>query len=161
NILVPLIKAADAVHLRRVTLIFYYLCWVGGSSFDVHVQKEVYRRDPGEGRMPLVAFAAVVMLLIVAVVLLWASSSDEGFAAALAPFVLTNIFGWRVILHRVTPMIETTGAYYTQRSRYFRLEQLKLVQWYMTGWWQWFRFFVMIVLVALANVICFSELARM
>jgi hypothetical protein len=157
NIFVPVLKNADPHHLRRFTLIVYYLCWVGGASFDVHVQREVYRRDPNQGRIPLAAFIGVTMLLAVAGILMWASTSDQGFALALVPFVIANFIGWRIVLARVRPMIEATRSHYAENANYFRLEQLELVAWYMTGWWQWARFALMAALVALANALCFSD----
>lgn len=150
----PNIENAEPTHVRRLVLAIYYACWVAGATFDANTQKEVYRRDPQRGSIPREAFLAVIGLFVVAAVLLWASDSDLRTSLALAPFLIVNVIGWRVVVHRITPIIANTTAAYQQVQEYARLEQLNIVKEYMVGRWQWIRFAGMLLIVVTANAIC-------
>jgi hypothetical protein len=154
------IEKTDIEFLRHVTLAFYYFCWVFGSTFDIRIQREVYQNDPQLGSLPRVALAAIVMLLVVAAALFAVSESENWFSVLLALFLATNIFGWRVILHRVRPIIAASEERYKFDRNYFGFEQLRVVAAYLEGRWQWYRFVTMIVLVLVANMICFLPAAR-
>ncbi len=138
----------------------YYACWVAGTTIDANVQKEVYRRDPAGGNIPLQVIVAVVGLFVVAAALLWASSSDERVSVALIFFLVVNVFAWRILVGRVNPIISATAREYEQASQFHRLEQLQIIRTYITGWWQWARFAMMAVIVLAANVLTFSVPAR-
>jgi len=156
----PLLENADPLYVRRIILAIYYACWVGGTTVDANIQKEVYRRDPQLGNVPREATLAVVGLFAVAALLLWASSSDERTSLALGPFLVVNVIGWRVLVHRVSPIIAATAAAYEQKNRYYRLEQLNVIKAYISGWWQWARFALMALIVVVTNLACFNDAAR-
>jgi hypothetical protein len=156
----PPIESVEPTYVRRIVLAIYYACWVAGSTVDANIQKEVYRRDPVQGKIPREALLAVVGLFVVAVLLLWASDSDQSVSLALVPFLIVNVVGWRVLVRRVSPIITATAQAYEQAEHYHRLEQLGVVDRYMRGRWQWLRFGVLALLVAGTNVMAFSPPVR-
>jgi hypothetical protein len=156
----PPIENAEPTYIRRLALAFYYACWVAGTTVDANVQKEVYRRDPKSGKVSREVFLAVMGLFVVVAVLLWASSSDERVSLALAPFLVVNVMGWRVVVRRVTPIIESTYSLLRRDQEYVAIEQLNLIASYINGRWQWFRFAIMAVIVAAADIVTFSPAAR-
>lgn len=156
----PPIESVEPTYVRRIALAVYYACWVAGSTMDANIQKEVYRRDPDNGKVPREALLAVVGLFAVAVLLLWASDSDESVSLALVPFFIVCVVGWRVLVRRVSPIIAATAQAYQEGGHYHRLEQLGVVDRYMRGRWQWVRLGVLALLVAITNVMAFSPVAR-
>lgn len=157
---VPAIDSAEPTYIRRILLAIYYACWVAGTTLDVNIQKDVYRRDPLHGNVPQQATLAVVGLFAVAVFLLWASSSDERISLALIPFLVVNIIAWRILVQRVSPIIAATSSAYLQANELYRFEQLNIVKGYLLGKWQWARFSLMGLIVLATNVLCFSTSAR-
>jgi hypothetical protein len=158
---IPLpLENADPLYARRVILAVYYACWIAGTTFDVNVQKEVYRLDPLRGNVPLTATLAVMGLFVVGAILLWASDSDERTTLALGPFLVVNVIAWRVLLVRVRPIMERTRAAYEGSRLYHRTEQLDIIISYLTGWWQWIRFAFMGVIVLFGIAVCFDKAAR-
>jgi hypothetical protein len=154
------LENTDVEFLRHLALAVYYFCWVVGSTFDIRVQREVYQNDPQLGSLPRIAVGAIVLLLVVAAALLAVSLSEHWFSILLALFIATNIFGWRVIIHRVNPVIAASEAKYRADANYFGLEQLRVVSTYLKGRWQWHRFAVMMAFALLAIAICFSTSVR-
>jgi len=154
------IQNTDVEFLRRLALAVYYFCWVVGSTFDIRVQREVYQNDPQLGSLPRLAVGAIVLLLVVAAALLAVSLSERWFSILLALFIATNIFGWRVIIHRVDPVIAASEAKYRADGNHFGSEQLRVVTTYLKGRWQWYRFSVMMTLAIVAIAISFSTGVR-
>ena len=154
------IEKADTEFIRHVTLAFYYFCWIFGCTFDIRMQREVYRSDPLLGSLPRMAVGAILLLLVIAAALLAASESDEWFAALLVVFVATNILGWRIVLRRVRPIIADSERQYILDENFFGVEQLRVVVAYIDGAWQRRRFALMIVLILMANAICFIPLVK-
>ena len=128
--------------LLKTALVIYYLCWIGGSSFDVSVQQKVYVSDPAGGELKVKTYAAVVGFFIVALLLLWASENEKFLAPMLTLFVIANYFGWRHIVSRMSRAVRVSREKFSQRKNHFRDEQLRLVNNYMTGKWQSMRFAV-------------------
>lgn len=155
-----IVEGTNPQHLREIVLALYYLCWVSGTTFDVAMQRRVYIRDPQGGHMPKLAFGAVGMLIVVAGILLWVKDADDKFAVALAAFLVVNIIGWRVLLSRVRPVIRESEATYRSEGNYFALEQLRVVERYIAGLWQWLRFGCMAVAVGCALAVALSGDAR-
>jgi len=156
----PPIENAQPTYIRRIVLAFYYACWVAGTTVDANIQKEVYRRDPQHGNIPREATLAVVGLFAVGALLLWASTSDERISLALIPFLVANIIAWRILVRRVNPIAAATSCLYLQAHQYDRLEQLRVITAYITGWWQWARFGIMALTVVFANIFVFSPQMR-
>jgi hypothetical protein len=156
----PALENTDPTYIRRIVLALYYACWVAGTTIDANIQKEVYRNDPERGNVSREAVIAVAGLFVVAAFLLWASTSDERISVALVPFLIVNIIAWRVLVHRVHPIITATALKYEKQGKFHRLEQLHVVRGYIAGWWQWARFALMGLIVIAANVFTFSASAR-
>jgi hypothetical protein len=152
--------AVESIHpevLRKGTLAVYYASWIFGTNFDLTAQQAVYVKDPGRGAMSKVAIAALLSFAVVAAVLLWASDSDQRFAGALAIFLAANIAGWAYIVRRVKPIIDASGKYYKAERDFAEFERLHIVANYISGNWQWHRFAVMCVLVAIVLFACFTR----
>jgi hypothetical protein len=162
---VPFVELAQKTPPQALTttaLIIYYACWIGGTNFDVGIQQRAYVADPKRGNITANTIGVTVVFLCVTALLLWVSMEKDIrlFALVLGLFVVANIFGWRHIVSRVRPAINTSRGTFRERRNFFRLEQLNLVDRYMTGKWQMQRFWSMLAMVLVINLFCSVEGAR-
>jgi hypothetical protein len=153
----PVLENTEPEVLTKVIVVFYYLCWVFGTGFDVGNQQAVYVSDPQEGQLAWDTLGVLVALTIVTAALLWASDDIKLFAAVLFVFVIANILLWRYLLTRVGPIIEESAKIYRKQKNYSDLERLEVVKYYLAGNWQTHRFIAMCITIAAANLICFVE----
>jgi hypothetical protein len=150
-------ERAEPDFLLRLTLALYYTCWIFGSTFDTNIQTTVYLRDPNQGLLPRTAYVLLIGFGVVAAILLWASESERYFAGVLTGFIVFNILGFIYILSVVRPMINVSRERYALTNDLFGIEQLNLVARYMTGRWQFWRFVVMILMIAGIDTLIFSD----
>jgi hypothetical protein len=146
--------------LTTTALIIYYACWIGGTNFDVRIQQRVYVADPKSGNLTIETIFITTIFFIVTILLLYVSKNTKAFAVLLAVFVVANIYGWRHIVARVKPAANASRNKFASRNNLFRLEQLNLVQTYMTGKWQMHRFWTMLGLIAVTNIVCLFASVR-
>jgi hypothetical protein len=69
----PVLENTEPEVLAKIIVVFYYLCWVFGTGFDVGTQQSVYVSDPQEGQITWDTLGVLVGLTIVTAALLWAS----------------------------------------------------------------------------------------
>jgi hypothetical protein len=142
-------------YVQQLAIVLYYLCWLGGSTFDVSIQRRVYVHAPLETSSRTASVLLVVLFCFVTVMLLWVKDDFQQFAIALTIFVLVNILGWRHIVGRVRPIIRASQAEYEKSNDYAGLERLNSVVSYISGRWQVRRFAVMLAMLFVINLIAF------
>jgi hypothetical protein len=74
----------------------------------------------------------------------------------LSAFVVINIALWRYVLFRVKPIIHESRKLCKEGDRYFEVERLEVTEEYISGKWQRNRFIVMLIIVVLADLVCFA-----
>ena len=157
-----LVQNTTPQRIIKVSLILYYTCWIGGATFDTKVQQKVYVSDPKRGQITLELLTVIAGFCAVALALVWASSHQEFFGALLLIFVAVNICAWMLIVARVKPVIASSREISLKSAEnLFRLEQLQIVEKYMTGSWQIHRFGVMIAMIAFAIAISYLDGIRL
>jgi hypothetical protein len=144
------IRNAEPRYILQFELAFYYLCWYCGTKFDVTTQESIYVT---RGPYPWRAVAGALVLLCVAAVLLWASDDEKKFSAVLILFLVINVGTWQVLVYEVSKIIKDAEAFYLKERDYFALAQLKIVQRYIAGSWQWYRFVGMGVIVVGTGIV--------
>jgi uncharacterized protein involved in response to NO len=103
-----IIENADQVLLEHLILAIYYLSWIGGLSFDVFMQKRIYRKDSLRGTMSRQAFIAVAALFLLAVAVLWPAETEQRSSIFPGIFLIVNLYAWRVSIMRIAPVIDST-----------------------------------------------------
>ena len=146
--------------LIKTSLIIYYAGWVGGTNFDTNYQQRAYLVDPKRGHVTMEAFILVTIFGGAALALLWVRSDEKLFAILLGVFTISNIMGWRYIVRRVRPIIVASRSKFIELGDYFGLEQLNIVDTYMTGRWQRHKFIAILVMVVLTCIVTFSDDVR-
>jgi hypothetical protein len=147
--------------LIKGTLIAYYASWIGGCTFDTWIQQKVYVSDPKQGEVTVSLIGAIFAMFIVAFVLVWASSHQQFFALILLGFTIVNIVGWWLIVARIKPIIAASRAKLLSGERFFRLEQLRVIEAHMTGAWQRSRFVAMVLISLLGVLVYYSSPVRL
>lgn len=156
-----LINTIDPDFLRRLILWIYYFCWVSGLTFDIHMQREIYSKDPHLGSVSRRAIAATGALIAIALGMFFAGEYKERFTAlALIALLVINVFGWKILLERVDPIIKASAEAYRHDQQYFAVAQLEAISRYLKGYWQWGRFGGMLFIVLLLCGISYSDAAR-
>jgi hypothetical protein len=131
-----------------------FASWAAAISFDLSTQQAVYVDDPDEGRITFELAGAMILLTAVAGGLLWASNDEKRFALAIDIYILGNIVFWRLLLRRAKAVIEASKAFYRDEDL-FELEKLNVLETYVGGHWQWYRFGVMFAIAIILDAVCF------
>jgi len=76
-------------------------------------------------------------------------------------FTVVNIVGWWLIVARVKPIIDASRARLLSSGRFFRFEQLHLIEEHMAGHWQVSRFIAMVLISLLGILFYYSSPIRL
>jgi len=158
--LAPLAKDVTAELLFQVSLALYFLCWVAGPLSDIADQERVYLRPPTKrGQMPLGGWVTWILLTTVFGILCWVDSYKK-FSICLFAFLFLNVVTWQYLVRGVLrSTVKRLEKEYRESEDYIGLEQLKLVYGrYLNGNWQWLRFAVGAVVIALLVTTSFTAL---
>lgn len=150
-----IIENAEPNTLLRVTLAFYYLCWVGGATFDLNIQQSVYLRDRNAGMIAISAVALLISFGITATVLLFASENKRWFSIALTIFWIVGTIGFWYIQNTIRPMVSDTWKVLRSSENYHRMERLMIVVRYMRGRWQWHRIMMSFIFILIILTLTF------
>ena len=140
--------------LLKVALSVYFLSWCAGLTWDTNDQEMLYTVAPDEGRLRFGGIVIMILLLVVFIMLCFVESFDL-FAGLLGVFLVINVTGWRYIISKVTPVIVASFREYETENEFADLESLRVLNGFMTGAWQWWRFAVGFSLIAFINLIAF------
>jgi hypothetical protein len=145
--------------LWKLTLLVYYTAWVVGASIDTNFHEDVSVRAPFGGRLPLQAMGLLVVFLIVAALLLY-SRTFEQFVLFITLFFTTNYVSYRYIVREFTrPMLDESRAAYLAADDHFGIERIAIFERYMIGRWQFWRFMVGYLIIAI--LIAIAALSRL
>jgi hypothetical protein len=156
--LIPLLESTQVGFVLKVALTLYYFSWVFGANFDVGLQQAAFLQDRHRGNMGWRAIAAIVGFGVVAAILLWVSNDEKRFSVALIAFVAANVVGWHVLAARVSSIGH--ASLILAEGDFFEIERIRLVQEFMNGDWQRWRFLVMFLIATIGVAICFLPALR-
>lgn len=141
--------------LWRAALVIYFLSWVIGADSDIEFQQEAYLVAPrgDTGGLTNRDIAIAVGIAIGFGVLCYVRDSYRGFAIALAGFWLANIASWRYLVRMLEPPIRESVAQCERENRYIELEKVRIVEHYILGEWQWWRFGIGTLLAIAMNLL--------
>jgi hypothetical protein len=140
EIIESLSSASGATIIWKCTLALYFLLWVLGTKNDSEDQEIVYRQVPGRGRLSYASIGVIAGIFVLAAILLW-SPSFEFFVFALSLFLIFNVFSWQYLIRSiVAPSIRASRQSSEDVGDYIGREQLRVVERYLCGRWQWYRF---------------------
>jgi hypothetical protein len=155
----PIVKQVPAHLLLQSSLALYYACWVAGTVLDTDRQEQIYSTQPNEGRVPPMGYGLVGGIAAVFAILCFVRSAAV-FAVFLNAFFVINIIGWRYIIRRILPAaVRHSKTVFADAP--FKLERVHLIyDRYMCGRWQVLRFVAGGIVLAILNVVAFSNIAE-
>jgi hypothetical protein len=146
--------------LTKIALSLYYLSWVAGLINDVDEQEEAYCKAPNQGRFPWKGGVLATLAIACVFALLCIVPSAKWFSIVLVLFLAINIAGYIYILVLIKHAITNSRKEYADRKDYNSLVKLKVVETYMTGRWQWYRFGYAIIAIGIIMAMSFSHLPQ-
>jgi hypothetical protein len=140
DLIKSLSNASAAEILWKLTLFVYFLLWVWGTKTDAEDQELVYRFVPDRGRFSTSYIGVVAGIFVLAAILL-ASPNFELFVVALAVFFIFNIFSWQFLVRKIVgPSLSSSRIASINSGDLIGTEELEVIQRYLCGKWQWYRF---------------------
>jgi hypothetical protein len=147
--------------LTKIALSLYYLSWVAGLINDVDEQEEAYAKAPNQGQFPwkggLLATGAITGVFAILCIV----TSAKLFSLVLALFLIINIAGYIYIIIIVSPTIERSRNEYIAQRDHQSLIKLEIIEGYMIGPWQWYRFAYGLAAVGVVMAAGFSRLPQL
>ena len=142
--------------LWRTALVIYFLSWVLGGDSDTEMQADVYLTAPHGGRLTRHDVGAIVALALGFGVLCYVSSKDYRWSAlALTGFWALNVLVWRYMVGVLKGSIQHSYMSYGRAAAYIDMEKVRVVERYIDGSWQWWRFGVGAVLALAMDALVF------
>jgi hypothetical protein len=154
------VKNIQHHYVQQFGIVFYYFCWLGGSTFDVLIQKRVYALAPASTQQRMDSVLLVSLFFLVTLALLWVKDDFQLFSTALTAFIIVNIAGWSHIANRVRPAIQASKDAYAASQDFIGVEQVNCVASYIGGRWQIHRFVIMLLMLVVLNLIGFVDDVR-
>ena len=145
-------KFVDNTTLIKFGLCIYFVGFGWGALDDTNIQKRAYLKDPDRGRVHFKQWTGMGVFLALFATLFFIPHEPVWFQLDLLALIAVNMWTWRVIVERTTPMILTTHAECKAASgsaNMIRMAKLLLVVEYMNGPWQRRRFISLILFAAL------------
>ena len=146
--------------LTKIALSLYYLSWVAGLINDVDEQEKAYSKAPNQGRFPWTKGICGNGCHCRCFALLCVIRSAIWFSIVLAAFLAVNVVGYRYIRSLIMPVIANSRREYTENEDYNGVVKLKIVETYMTGSWQWWRFGYAAFGIGIIMAMSFSRLPQ-
>ncbi len=143
--------------LVKIALCIYFLSWVAGTMNDTDEQETAYAKAPNQGRFP---WQGVAVCIIVAAVfgILCCVDSAKWFGFWLAVFLALNIGGYCYLRSVIEPVMTQSKDEYNKDHNTLSILKLEIVQTYLIGNWQWYRFTYGFAVIGLIITMCYSQL---
>jgi|SRR5579862_140439 len=147
--------------LTRIALIIYYNAWLWAQPVEFSMSLKVYIAAPDRGRIPRDFFIILPSLVAAGLLLFFVAGNSRYVSYALALFWLIDVFLWQRVRIEAAKWRDKSAEIYRKEDSLVRLEQLRCyVDRYLRGNWQYFRFFVMALMLLVILVIANSDYYR-
>ncbi len=135
--------------LTRIALIIYYNAWLWAQPVEFAMSLKVYIAAPDRGRIPKDFFVSLPFLVLAGLLLFFVAGDARHVSFALALFWLIDVYLWQRVRAEAKKWRERSAEIYRNEGARVRLEQLLCyTDRYLRGNWQYFRFFVMALMLA-------------
>jgi len=149
-----------STYLYMLSIIIYFFSWLWGVTFDIKDQKKVVVKNPYEGRYPKHAIIMFVILaaLFIALIL---SPSFKIFSILLLLLVFINMLSWRFVLLPIAK--QTLGLNIIELKKTHNthgLHLLNCIRTHIFGVWQWYRFYVGLLIIIIIILSYYTSLTE-
>ena len=147
--------------LMKIALLIYYLAWLNGTLMDLKDEEAIFILPPNRGKYK---FTAIVTMITIAVLFftLCSFKSKQIFVLILDIFMIVNILSWQYLIEFISKSVKENKEFYLNENKYFKFIFLKiLIDDYLKGNWQWWRFGIGIIILIGINILVFTDLSIM
>ena len=131
-------KSSDMIW--KASVLLYFCSLIFGAYSDIDDQARVYRAAPDRGRLPFTAVAIISLLAVTGGALAY-SPSFGFFAGALAVFWAIFAIGWKYMVAVISrPIIKSSRDGYLADRNHAGVERTAVIEDFVTGHWQVWRF---------------------
>ena len=145
--------------LMKVIIAVYFVLWVYGMNNDINIQENIYSHAPYFGKVRNNDYDAIAIILIFGVILFGTVGNNRLFSTIFAIFIISNIILWRYLIFVISESLQLSEEYFSENENWFKHSKISAFRKYISGNWQKYRFFVMLILIAIMNIIAWSSVA--
>jgi len=154
----PIVKDVTPSLLFRTSLALYFTSWAFGTVSDTNAQESVYVVAPAGGSLPMKAWGTAIVISLVFAILCIVRSVGI-FSIVLAGLLIANILGWRYMLTLVVKPLNRSAEEYERLVDYAKLQELREVERYLSGVWQWWRFAAGAIIICAMLALAFESVS--
>lgn len=134
------IAEPESLVIVRAALVLYYVSWVLAVMVDTRDEEDVFFATPTGGSIPRAAISIAVAVSVAFGILCWVQTFED-FVWALVAFWLLNLVAWRYFVRSlVTPIVSASRKISVQTGRRLLQARIDLMDEFLRGKWQWWRF---------------------
>lgn len=146
--------------LLRASLTIYYFSWIAAVMVDTRDEEDVFFAAPNRGRIPAAALWIIVAISVGFAILCWVDNHMQ-FVIALTIFWTLNIVAWRYFLHAlIKPAIRGSRAVASRAGLVFDSQKISLLETYLCGGWQWYRYLAGFASIGLLGALAIPEVSE-
>lgn len=144
--------------LFKVILALYYISWVAGTSVDMKDEEYTLLIAPNKGQLTI---TATTTILVLGFLFAWlcGTNTPQSFALALSTFFIFNVIGWFYLKFFIKEAIDKSIDKYIRTKDPLGLYKIKIIQHFLWGRWQTYRFITGFFLLVVINIFAFSDLS--
>lgn len=153
---VPFMTDDWADFILKFSLATVYSCWIFGTIADLRAENYTLQVYPNGNKHSLKSLAVIATIVIIFSILCWANTF-ELFTIALSALFVFNVFSWRFIVKFAQPTFDENRKLIINNFDY---EYQRVLEEYLFGNWQWYRFALGAFLIILLNIMIFTDLHK-
>ena len=156
NIILPIAQKIETRILLEFALCLYFTCWVVGANFDTDFQEKAYVVAPDIDWIPMVGLSSAIAALFA---IMCCVTAFWQFAMLLAALWGLNYYCFQFILKMIRPVVNASKETYRAGGQFAERAKLDLVEEFMLGSWQQWRFAFGGLLIVGINILELPHLA--
>jgi len=146
--------------LMKINLLIYYLGWLNGTLMDLKDEEAIFILPPNKGKFTASAIGTLIILAIL-FFLLCSFRSNYVFVLILDGFLIANVISWKYLINFISNSVKENKEFYSNENKNYKSIYLNLmIDVYLKGNWQWWRFGIGAFILIIINVLVFTQLAQ-
>jgi len=136
----------------KTSLALYYFSWIFGTTGDMSDEEYSLKVLPHGNKLSGSAIGVILSLALI-FALLCLANTYKLFILALSLLLIFNVFSWLYIVKFIKPTFFENKDLVNSNAD---IEYQNVLEAYLTGRWQWYRFGVAAVYLLILNILVFS-----
>ena len=150
----PLMTNELANFIFKIALLIYYFSWIFGTIADLKDEDYTFSIYPNQNKLTTKPVLIIITLAFLFAFLCY-SNTSKIFVIALSSLFIFNVLSWLYIVNFAKPTFDDNKKKCIDK---FEFEYHKVLENYLMGKWQWYRFIYAAFILILLNILIFSDL---